>query len=203
MDLFAAHERSNSSTSPLDGNDPLRDADRDISLTQISHYVGTTPLAEHLPVFELPLADRRWFWGRQDLLDKLEKAWRSHATVTLTKTLAGMGGVGKSQLAAQFAYRHRGARRGLVGLVHPRCTDPGGPRSGLDGEDVGGPKAVITVNAADSRQQRSSQAQPRRRGASSCSAAGLIPYVRPGARASPGSESTSALGDLRHFAHCS
>jgi hypothetical protein len=81
-------------------------AGHDNVLVQGDYIAAASPL-ERLPVFEVPLADRRWFWGRQHLLEELEKTWRSHATAALTQTLVGMGGVGKSQLAAQFAYRHR------------------------------------------------------------------------------------------------
>ncbi|MGH9277300.1 MAG: tetratricopeptide repeat protein, partial [Acidimicrobiales bacterium] len=87
------------------------------------HVVASEPPVERLPVFEVPLADRRWFWGRADLLDALDAAWRDQATVALTQILAGLGGVGKSQLAAQFAYRHRDE---LDVVWWVSCTSPPG-----------------------------------------------------------------------------
>lgn len=81
-------------------------AGRDITLIQGTYIAAEAP-SERLPVFEVPLAHRRWFWGRTEVLEELERAWRDDGKVALTQTLTGMGGVGKSQLAAQFAYRHR------------------------------------------------------------------------------------------------
>jgi tetratricopeptide (TPR) repeat protein len=50
------------------------------------------------------------FTGREDLLKKLRDALTSGQTAALTQTQAihGMGGVGKTQLATEYAYRHRG-----------------------------------------------------------------------------------------------
>lgn len=95
-------------------------AGRDNVLVQGDYMAAADP-SDRLPVFEVPLADRRWFWGRQDLLELLAKTWRIETTVPVTQTLAGMGSVGKSQLAAQFAYRHREEPRGgVVGVLHAR-----------------------------------------------------------------------------------
>lgn len=83
-------------------------AGRDVFVVQGPlHYTASAEPSERLPVFELPLADRRWFWGRQNLLDQLERAWRGQAPRVSIQALVGLGGAGKSQLAAQFAYRHR------------------------------------------------------------------------------------------------
>jgi tetratricopeptide (TPR) repeat protein len=50
------------------------------------------------------------FTGREDLLKKVRKALTSGQAAALTQAQAihGMGGVGKTQLATEYAYRHRG-----------------------------------------------------------------------------------------------
>ncbi len=49
-----------------------------------------------------------YFTGRQDLLNELEQRLRmDRVTAVLPHALHGMGGVGKSQIAAEYAYLHR------------------------------------------------------------------------------------------------
>jgi hypothetical protein len=48
------------------------------------------------------------FTGREDLLDALDRQLRrQQVTAVLPQALHGMGGVGKSQIATEYAYRHR------------------------------------------------------------------------------------------------
>ena len=48
------------------------------------------------------------FTGREDLLDALDRRLRQQqVTAVLPQALHGMGGVGKSQIATEYAYRHR------------------------------------------------------------------------------------------------
>lgn len=46
------------------------------------------------------------FTGREELLDQLESGLREGPTAVLPHALHGMGGVGKSQLALEYVYRH-------------------------------------------------------------------------------------------------
>ena len=46
------------------------------------------------------------FTGRADLLEAIEKALASGQRAALTQVIAGLGGVGKTQLAVEYAYRH-------------------------------------------------------------------------------------------------
>ncbi|MFE1880141.1 FxSxx-COOH system tetratricopeptide repeat protein [Streptomyces diastatochromogenes] len=46
------------------------------------------------------------FTGREDLLSELEAGLRSDTVVLLPQALHGMGGVGKTQLALEYMYRH-------------------------------------------------------------------------------------------------
>lgn len=48
------------------------------------------------------------FTGREDLLAQLHERMRTGTTAVLPQALHGMGGVGKSQLAVEYVYRHQG-----------------------------------------------------------------------------------------------
>ncbi len=58
----------------------------------------------------IPLSHNPNFTGRVDLLEKLQEALRSgeRAAVTDYQAITGLGGVGKTQLALEYAYRHMG-----------------------------------------------------------------------------------------------
>lgn len=47
------------------------------------------------------------FTGRAEILDRLRDGLASSVTVVLPHALQGMGGVGKTQVAIEYAYRHR------------------------------------------------------------------------------------------------
>lgn len=47
------------------------------------------------------------FTGRNELLDLLEQRLREGTTTVLPEAIHGMGGVGKTQLAIEYAYRHQ------------------------------------------------------------------------------------------------
>ena len=61
--------------------------------------------ADH--VFHVPHRRNVHFTGREDELHRLRQALTSGKPMALTQTLRGLGGVGKTQLAAEYAYRHR------------------------------------------------------------------------------------------------
>jgi tetratricopeptide (TPR) repeat protein len=48
------------------------------------------------------------FTGRKELLERLQEALMSGQSAALTQAIHGMGGVGKTQLATEYAYRHKG-----------------------------------------------------------------------------------------------
>lgn len=47
------------------------------------------------------------FTGRVDLLERLSERLRVGTTTVLPEALHGNGGVGKTQLAIEYAYRHQ------------------------------------------------------------------------------------------------
>lgn len=60
------------------------------------------------PVWNVPPRNVN-FTGREDLLDQLHRQLRDASTAAVTpNTLHGMGGVGKSQIAIEYVYRHVG-----------------------------------------------------------------------------------------------
>jgi hypothetical protein len=58
-------------------------------------------------LFQVPYARNRYFTGRENVLDALSAALATGKPAALTQAIAGLGGVGKTQTAVEFAYRHR------------------------------------------------------------------------------------------------
>ena len=62
---------------------------------------GTLP-----EVHNVPHLRNRHFTGRDEILDRLHRTLRSGRPAALTQTLRGLGGVGKTQTALEYLYRH-------------------------------------------------------------------------------------------------
>lgn len=60
------------------------------------------------PIWNVPHTRNPNFTGRAELLEELRDAMVSDRTATLTQSLHGLGGIGKTQLAIEYAYRHAG-----------------------------------------------------------------------------------------------
>jgi len=58
------------------------------------------------PIWNVPHQRNPNFTGRAELLDALDKALDSEQTAALTQAIHGLGGVGKTQLAVEYAHRH-------------------------------------------------------------------------------------------------
>jgi hypothetical protein len=60
------------------------------------------------PVWTVPFQRNPLFAGREDLLAALARGIGQGRPAALTQTIAGLGGVGKTQLAVEYAYRQQG-----------------------------------------------------------------------------------------------
>jgi len=73
------------------------------SITKEPRFPGSLP-----PVWNIPFQRNPNFTGRTTLLDTLKQALAGGERAALTQAVHGLGGVGKTQLAIEFAYRHSG-----------------------------------------------------------------------------------------------
>ena len=60
-------------------------------------------------VWNIPYRRNAYFTGREDILKRIREAFRTDKTVALTQpqAISGLGGIGKTQTAVEFAYRYR------------------------------------------------------------------------------------------------
>ncbi|KAK6362595.1 hypothetical protein TWF730_000052 [Orbilia blumenaviensis] len=89
---------------------PTRPADADLA-NEASHttrLVDTTDTSSSKRPFMVPFPQDDKFIGREDILDKLDLGDRQTAPIKHRRdALVGLGGVGKSQIAIEYAYRVR------------------------------------------------------------------------------------------------
>jgi len=58
------------------------------------------------PIWHIPHERNRHFTGRGEILDALHKSLNQGEPAALTQAIKGLGGVGKTQLALEYAYRY-------------------------------------------------------------------------------------------------
>ena len=59
------------------------------------------------PVFTVPYRRHNCFEGRKDILAKLRETLVSGNTAALSQVIRGLGGIGKTQTAVEYAYEHK------------------------------------------------------------------------------------------------
>ncbi len=110
--------------------------------------VGDLPLGSFLPFSPNPL-----FTGRVADLEKLADALVNHASAgtVITQAITGMGGLGKTQLAVEFAYRYGNQFQGVhwLNLADPTTLDSEiafcGQKMGLDNWPEDQPSQVALI----------------------------------------------------------
>ena len=79
---------------------------------------GTGKDDVQLPCCVLPVARNRRFFGRKDMLQKIDDCLQPNETSSGLKSLAihGLGGVGKTQIALEYAYSKKGELDAILWL---------------------------------------------------------------------------------------
>ncbi len=76
--------------------------------------MGTLPITCATPAeraWNVPYPRNPHFTGREDLLARLHEYFCSDGATALSQAISGLGGVGKTQLAVEYAYRYRSEYR--------------------------------------------------------------------------------------------
>ncbi|WP_437959531.1 NB-ARC domain-containing protein [Sorangium sp. So ce119] len=115
---------------PANGKPVTQWPDRDKAWAEIAEEVRLLidPSAPRLPSsaapFHVPFAQDKIFFGREDELTRLHALLQKGGTVGVRPAaLTGMGGIGKTQLAAMYAHRYRDSYAGGVYWVNAAGDD--------------------------------------------------------------------------------
>ena len=76
---------------------------REHTIPQPQRFPGSLP-----PLWNVPYRRNPYFTGREDILTRLAAALRTDNTAALTQpqAISGLGGIGKTQTAVEYAYRY-------------------------------------------------------------------------------------------------
>jgi len=120
LDAAAARELALAQLHKRLGHDPR---------PKVSPLFPGNPGASHAPRFPALLPSiwniqqqrNPYFTGREEILRQLHESLQAGETAALTQAIQGLGGVGKSQLALEYAYRYASEYQGVWWL---RAEDP-------------------------------------------------------------------------------
>ena len=109
---ISAYQAAHDISRPLDS---LKRAEQNAILVQICQTIkeaatNTKPINTLLPQpWNIPHDRNPFFTGREDVLKKLHEALHTNNTAALSQpqALSGLGGIGKTQTAVEYAYRYR------------------------------------------------------------------------------------------------
>ena len=76
-------------------------------VTKSSKKTQTITPKPSQPTWNIPFERNPYFTGREDILTRLHDALNKDKTAALTQAISGLGGIGKTQTAIEYAYRHR------------------------------------------------------------------------------------------------
>ena len=68
---------------------------------------GPQSVADDSPVFTVPYPRHNCFEGREDVLVKLRRALVGGKKAAISQVIRGLGGIGKTQTAVEYAYEHQ------------------------------------------------------------------------------------------------
>jgi hypothetical protein len=71
------------------------------SAARPSRFPGAFP-----SIWNVPIERNPYFTGRSELLEAMHQRLAQGSTAALTQAIQGLGGVGKTQIALEYAYRH-------------------------------------------------------------------------------------------------
>lgn len=66
------------------------------------------------PIWNVPYERNPLFTGREQVLQQLHDSLITGKSAALTQTISGLGGVGKTQIAVEYCYRHRGDYKAIL-----------------------------------------------------------------------------------------
>lgn len=87
---------------------PISTADVSSADTSVEEQPSKPTLSPPIQVFHVPHGRNPFFTGRQDILVQIQEAFKAESSSNMTPVaLSGLGGVGKTQTAIEYAYRYQ------------------------------------------------------------------------------------------------
>ena len=71
------------------------------TVSQPKRFPGTLPL-----YWNMPMQQNEYFTGREEILAQLHESLQAEQGAALTQVIKGLGGIGKTQIAVEYVYRH-------------------------------------------------------------------------------------------------